>query len=272
LDIEKKIRKGDEVAIQIGYDEGLKMEFKGYLNAIATENGNIILRCEDAMYLSRKPMKSAQLSNVSVKELLDMVASVMGGGIRARTNYNRTWDKFVLDNTNGRDVLQKIQDECRLNIYVLGDELVAEPADTFHSNKKVKYDFAKNIEKSELKYRNADEREFEVIVEGLDKNGTRKTVTIGKEGGEKRKVIVTAWKDEADLKRRGEEEMKHLAYDGYEGSITAWLIPYVEPGYAATLHDADYEYRNGTYYVPAVTTEISASGGVRKVQIGRKLN
>ena len=77
---------------------------------------------------------------------------------------------------------------------------------------------------------------------------------------------------DAELKKRGKAELQYLTYDGYEGNITAWLIPYVEPTWSAKIQDKDYEYKTGTYYVTAVTTTLSGDGGgVRKVELGRKL-
>ncbi len=272
LEVENRLKKGDPVIIKLGYG-AVKTEFEGYINSIYIDKAGITINCEDAIYLSRKPMDNAQLKNVSVLDLLNLVAKVMGNGIEASTTYSRKWDKFIMDNTNGYEVLKKIQEECRLYVYVAdGGKLVAEPIDTYNSNKKVVYDFAKNIEIEDLKYRRADDKEYEVVVEGIDKNGKRETVVIGKQGGEKRKIIISAWKDKSDLKKRGEEEMKFLAYDGYEGSITTWLCPYVRPGYAAEIKDDDYEYKTGSYFITAVTTELSASGGVRKVKLGRKLS
>ena len=44
------------------------------------------------------------------------------------------------------------------------------------------------------------------------------------------------------------------------------------PGDTATLHDADYPNKDGTYYVRAVTTDFSEDGGVRKVELGFRLS
>ncbi|WP_418894600.1 hypothetical protein [Limibacterium fermenti] len=73
------------------------------------------------------------------------------------------------------------------------------------------------------------------------------------------------------MKKRGQEEIKYLSYTGYEGSITGWLVPYVEPTYSAHIHDAEYEFKTGSYYVVSVTTTFDENGGVRKVELGRKL-
>ena len=78
--------------------------------------------------------------------------------------------------------------------------------------------------------------------------------------------------DRATLERRADEELKIRSYTGYEGSITGWPVPYVEPAWVAEIRDADYEYKTGKYYVVAVETSFSSAGGKRKVTLGKKID
>ena len=84
--------------------------------------------------------------------------------------------------------------------------------------------------------------------------------------------VKSATYDEASMKARGELEVKRRTYDGYEGSITGWLIPQCRPADSVTLRDRDYPYKDGTYFVTSVTTEFSRSGGSRKIDIGFRLS
>ncbi len=61
------------------------------------------------------------------------------------------------------------------------------------------------------------------------------------------------------------------AYDGYEGNFTAWLVPFCEPACKIRLQDEQYAYKNGVYYVLAVETKFSSSGGSRTITIGKKI-
>lgn len=61
------------------------------------------------------------------------------------------------------------------------------------------------------------------------------------------------------------------AYDGYEGSFTGWLIPYVEPSYKLTIKDDDYPHKTGNYYVIATEVEFGSKGGSKKVTIRRRI-
>jgi hypothetical protein len=269
LDIEEKVKVGDPVVIRLGYDDNLVTEFEGYLQRIDTDDNSLAFNCEDAIYLTRKPVKDKQFNKTTVKEIVEYCLSQIGmKGLDC--TYNITYEKFVIKNANAYDVLKKLQDDTKANIYMKGAELNIHPA-YVEKGGDVYFDFAINVEESDLKYRSKNDRNYEVTVEGITLDGKKKTVTVGTTGGEKRTVKVFNVMSDAALKQRGLEEMKYLVYDGYEGSITGWLIPFVEPTYSAHIYDKEYEYKTGSYYVVSVTTTFDENGGVRKVELGRKL-
>lgn len=269
LDIEEKVKVGDPVVIRLGYDDNLVTEFEGYLQRIDTDDNSLAFNCEDAIYLTRKPVKDKQFNKTTVKEIVEYCLSQIGmKGLDC--TYNITYEKFVIKNANAYDVLKKLQDDTKANIYMKGGELNIHPA-YVEKGGDVYFDFAINVESSDLKYRSKNDRNYEITVEGITLDGKKKTVTVGTTGGEKRTVKVFNVMSDAALKQRGLEEMKYLVYDGYEGSITGWLIPFVEPTYSAHIYDKEYEYKTGSYYVISVTTTFDENGGVRKVELGRKL-
>jgi len=269
LDVEAKLRIGDRVKIEAGYNN-LRTEFEGYLQRIGTDQGSITLQCEDAIYLTRKSVADRELKNTNVQQICEYIAGQVGG-ISVVCDYNFTYDKFVISRATGYDVLKKLQEESRANIYMRGTELHVHPAYVERFGE-VKYDFSRNVEKSDLTYKRADERKFQIEVEGITKDGKRLVAIAGTTGGDKRSVKVYGVSDIETLRLRGEQELKYLSYTGYEGSITSWLLPVCEPGYTATIRDAEYPEKDGGFYVVAVTTNISRNGGVRKTQLGPRLN
>ena len=68
-------KTGDKVTIQLGYNGNLQTEFKGYLKTIQTDDKNITLECEDALWLWRVDMKDEQLQNITLKTLLQHILS-----------------------------------------------------------------------------------------------------------------------------------------------------------------------------------------------------
>lgn len=272
LEIESKIKEGDPVRIRFGYDARLTelpVEFEGYVASIAADDGSVRIRCEDGIYRFRRELRDAVLSDVSVKELLEHLLGELGG-FDLSCDYDFIYDKFVIREATGFDVLKKVQEETRANVYLRGTTLHVHPQYA-ETGRRVICDFAVNIEKSELRYKDARQRKFVATIEGTDSRGKTVKVTKGTPGGDRFTLRLPGVSDRATLERRADEELKLRAYSGYEGSFTGWLVPRIEPTDLVELRDADYEYKTGRYYVVAVETTFAAAGGSRKITLGKKI-
>ncbi len=272
IEIENKLKVGDEVTILLGYNDDLKEEFKGYLKTIKTDGGSLALECEDGLYLFRKSVRDEELKNVNVNTILNDICSQVGG-FSVSCDYDFSYEKFVIDNATGYDVLKKIQEEASPNIYLKDTVLHVHPqyAEIFGE---VVYNFRTNIENkgTDLKYKGRDDRKLLVVVESTDKTGKTIKVEKGATGGDKTTVKLSGVVDKASLEAKAQQVLDARVYDGYEGNIQSWLIPYVDAGYKAKIIDDDYEYKNGTYYVISVETDFSQSGGIRKITLGKRLS
>lgn len=269
LEIEGKIAEGDAVRILLGYDQVLREEFAGYVNEIATDNDSVRIRCEDELYKFRKDLKDRVLKNITVKALLTSVAQEVGS-YEIECDYDFTYDSFTIHATTGYDVLRKVQSETKANIYLRGKTLHVHPQYA-QIGGEVVYDFAVNIEKSDLKYRDATKRKFLAVVEGTDARGKTIRIERGTTGGDKFTLKLPGVSDRKSLEQRADEELKVRAYTGYEGSFTGWLEPYVEPTWLAEIRDGEYEYKNGSYYVLSVETTFCDKGASRVVTIGKRI-
>lgn len=271
LNIEDLIHRGDRITVRLGYMEsGLKDEFSGYVQRVGTDNGNITLECEDNLFKFRVPIPDEVLKDVSLDTLLKKVVEGVGGGYEIDCDYTWKYEKFVIHTATGYDVLKKVQEECGADIYLQGNVLHIHPPATRQGND-VYYDFAYNIEECDLTYRRAEDRKVRVVVKALLPDGKVKEYEVGATGGD-RVEVRSASSDDASMKQRGESEVRRFSFDGYDGTITTWMIPYCQPGDVAQLHDADYEYKDGRYYVRSVTTEFSSSGGKRTIELGIRLS
>lgn len=270
LEIESKIKRGDGIIIKLGYEEiGMQTEFEGWLKRISTDGGNLQLHCEDDLFLFRKELPNEVLQKVSLKTLLQKVVRSCGVAVSVDCSYEWTYDKFVINNATGYDVLKKVQEECGADIY-LDDRLHVHPPGEKVGQERY-YDFSLNVEKEDLTYRRAEDKKVMVVVKALLPDGTVKEVETGSTGGDKIEVRC-ATSDEASMRARGEAEVKRRSFDGYEGSITGWLIPMCQPADSVTLKDRDYGYKDGSYFVTSVTTEFSRNGGQRKIDLGFRLS
>lgn len=271
LEIEEQIKRGDEVSVSIGYKEvGIKEEFKGYLQRISTDGGSIKLFCEDDLFQFRKDLPNEELKKISLSDLLSKVVKGIGKNYKVNCSYTWVYDKFVIRDATGYDVLKKVQEECGADIYLKDGVLHIHPPGEVVGKERF-YDFAVNIEEAELSFKRAEDKKVKVVVKAIMPDGKVKEIEVGSTGGEKVEVKCHA-SDTASMKARGEAEVKRRTFDGYDGSITTWLIPECNPGDTASIHDGDYTYKDGTYFVRSVTTEFSEGGGKRKIELGYRLS
>lgn len=271
LEVEEQIKRGDEVSVSIGYKEvGIKEEFKGYLQRISTDGGSIKLFCEDDLFQFRKDLPNEELKKISLSDLLSKVVKGIGKNYKIDCSYTWVYDKFVIRDATGYDVLKKVQEECGADIYLKDGVLHIHPPGEVIGKERF-YDFAVNIEEAELSFKRAEDKKVKVVVKAIMPDGKVKEIEVGSTGGEKVEVKCHA-SDTASMKARGEAEVKRRTFDGYDGSITTWLIPECNPGDTASIHDGDYTYKDGTYFVRSVTTDFSEGGGKRKVELGYRLS
>lgn len=271
LDVESLIKRGDPVSISIGYEEtGLREEFRGWIQRISTDDGSITIECEDDLYKFRKSLPNEELKAVTLESLLKKVISGIGESYKLDCTYSWTYEKFVINTATGYDVLKKVQEESGADIYLADDTLhVHAPAEAVGDD--VFYNFSLNVEECDLTYRKAEDRKVQVVVKATMPDGTVKEIETGTTGGDKVEIRC-ATSDESSMRQRGETEVKRLSFDGYDGNITTWLIPYCKPGDMAELRDEDYPEKDGRYFVQAVTTEFSRDGGKRTVELGFRLS
>lgn len=271
LNIEDKIKRGDLVLIQLVYnmkkDADFVDEFTGYVESIAPDDGSIKLKCEDGLFQFRKAVAEKEFINPSLNDILNYV---LQPGYTLNCDYGFNYDKFVIPNCTAYDVLKKIQEETKANIYLKDNVLHVHPQyeEIFGT---AKYSFQHNIEKSSLEYKNSEDRPVLVTVEGKGTDGKVIRETAGITGGDSVTLKIEGVSSRDTLKKLAEEQLKVKSYTGYSGNFTAWLIPYCDAGYKVILSDEDYEYKNGTYYVTEVVTKVSKSGAERTVKLGRKI-
>lgn len=270
LDVENKLKVGDTVTIKLGYLRELQTEFKGYLKAIKTDDGSVTLECEDESYRLHCTLENKEYKSITLKSLLYAILNQVGN-FQLECSYDFSYDKYVIKDATAMDVLKKIQDETKASIYCSGNVLYVHPPYLQRSGNIVSYNYAVNIESSNLKYKRKDEKKYQVEVEGVGSNGERVKVTYGPSGGEKRSVKLYGITDKPSLLARAKEQVNLVAYDGYEGSFTGWLIPYCQPSDNVKLIDEENPSRDGIYYVIGVNIEFSSSGGKREVVIGLKV-
>lgn len=265
-----RIEEGDAVRIELGYDGEAAEVFEGYVDSVEERDGSIRIACMDALWpMKRKSLRNHQYKKIKLKELLEKVCQEVDAGIKVECDYDVTWETFTVMDATGYDVLRKVQEEIRADVYFREGVLHVHPAYS-EKGKEVVLDMQRNVEQSSLKYVRGKDRKVEVEVTIYRTDGTQEKVSRGEAGGE-RVTLVSPTGDRAGAERIAESALTRSRSDGYEGSVTGWLLPSVVPTDTVRIRDAGAEGSEGLYYVVKTVTEYSAGGGRRTVTIGRKL-
>jgi hypothetical protein len=288
LDLTSKIKVGDQVLIELGYDGKLEKEFKGYVASIKSEVTGITIECEDEFYQLKKGFKTTKVIG---EKTLEYIVSYMlkelsiNPAMKLDCTAVFKYDDYVLERKTVYDELKKIKEETRTRIFVKDNALYIHPMyqvqDT--SGKLIRYDFSVNIEKASLDYKEAADKKFYIEVKGNKKkvsnpktdgdgkaakpDDTVITMHAGDPAGEKKAFALPGIQDEDSVQRVANAELRRIAYTGYSGNFTSWLIPFVQPGDMVEINDPEFEYRKGSYYVSGVTTDFSSAGGVRTISV-----
>lgn len=268
--IEDKVHVGDAVTIKLGYDNNLETEFTGYLKRISRDNNSLVLECEDALWLTNKMVADMEYKSISLKELLTGILAQVDPKMTVECDYDFTYEKMVVFKSTALDVLKKVHEETKANIWFEGKTLHVHPVyQQAKGDKPVIYDTEVNVQSNELKWKDQTDRKILIEVAYTNAKGEISKQQFGVGGGEKVTRFVKA-NNEGDLKKAAENEYNLWNYSGYEGSLTGWLVPVVRAGGSVRLRDK--ERPEGVYYVTGVEIEFGRNGAKRKVTLGRKLN
>lgn len=267
--IEDKIHTGDAVTIKLGYDNDLETEFTGYLKRVSRDNNSLVLECEDAIYLTDVTVTDMEYKSVTLNNLLTEILAQVDPEMTVECDYDFTYEKMVVFKSTALDVLKKVHDDTKANIWFEGKTLHVHPVYQVQAgDKPVIYDTEVNVQSNELKWKEQSDRKILIEVAYTNAKGEISKQQYGVSGGEKVTRYVEA-SNENDLKRAAENEYNLWNYSGYEGSLTGWLVPIVKAGGSVRLRDK--ERPEGVYYVTGVEIEFGRNGAKRKVTLGRKL-
>ncbi|QAR31116.1 late control protein [Ornithobacterium rhinotracheale] len=268
---EQAIKAGDEVTVTLGYEGVYRgVEFKGYVKRVKTGTP-VVVECEDAMYLLRRKNITKAWEHTTLKEVLQEV--VKDTPIRLANNIpDIKLEKWIIKNANGTQVLKKLQEEFRLTIFIDDDgKLYAGLQQLTNIGEVVVYDLNYNIISNDLEYRTKEERKIKVRYTYVDKKNKRQTIEVGDPEGEVRTFHTSVVSDEKKLKEMALAEIEKMKYDGFDGSITSFLIPFATRGMKARLIDKDLKNIDEDYFIKKVETSFGTSGARRKIEIGARL-
>lgn len=268
-----KIKEGNSITIDLGYDGKNKREFTGFIKRINLKQP-LELECEDELYLLRKTFYTKNFKKNSIKDVLKYLLDGLFNthGLRLEL-YDKmpelTVTNFMIDNKNGIEVLQGIADTYpTFNSYLTtinGIKVLYCGLLYGLKREEVIYELDTNtVSHGELKYNQEEAIVYHVKVINDKPSGTRVEFTYGPKNGQEVTMYYNSDHTEAQLKQLSQVELSKKV-TGYRGVIETMLWPDVQIGDIAVIRDKQFG-RTGTGYIGTVTTTF-ANGARRKPEI-----
>jgi hypothetical protein len=270
----KEIKVGDAVRIRLGYNRTLQQEFIGFVSRV-NYNVPCEIECEGYSWMLRKRTNIVKTwPSTTLKEVLAEI--VRNTPIRLHPAIpDMPLKNLVVNNVSGLQLLQYVLGLLKgvLTAFFINDQLYVGLSYEDVANATVKYRLDWNtIDSDKLKYHLADETEVKVELNFRNDSGAFVRTTTGKDGGLVRKETLSAITDLKVLQEIAKAKLRQESFDGYEGTITTFGVPYVQPGYRAQITDARFNERQGNYFVDSVETSFGMNGFRRLVGLGIKLS
>lgn len=270
----KLITEGMKVNIRLGYNNEMKDEFEGFVSRVNLSSPCEVI-CEGYSYQLKKKTYLYAFKDVELKDILNYL--IAGTDIVLDKNIpSFKIERLLLQNNTGTEILEKIKkiSDNTIDIFFTRNMLYAGLQYT-KTKADVKYQIGWNVIKdNDLKLRDAKNENVTVNYIGEKKDGSKVKVA-GKEnsaGGENKVIKSHAVVDENSLQSMTDKKQGLLSYTGYEGKVTAFLIPYCEPGYKAVLIDNKYPERGGNYLIDTTEVTYGRDGARRMVGLSFKIS
>lgn len=265
---------GDPVKIELAYNSNFKTEFVGFVSRVNLTTPCEI-ECEGYSWILRK--KKTIVKSWKTTSLLEVLKEVIKDtDIKLHPKIpDIPLKNLVINKANGTQVIEYIKELLKGTITAcfFGDVLYMGLTYEDVTEKTVKYRLGYNtISSTQLKYREAKDEEVNIEFQIREPNGKLKTISSGKSGGVTRRETLSAVTESKYMEEIAKAKLRQESYDGYEGALDAFLVPYVEPGYRAEIRDNRYKEIEGNYFVVAVQIDYGLNGGRRKPEIGIKLS
>jgi hypothetical protein len=272
--VEDAIKVGDSVSITLAYDgvyEGL--EFTGFVKKVSPKVP-MEIHCEDAIWLLRRKNINKVWGKTSVKEIVQYL--IQGTGLKMSKfmeNQNIPLDKWIVRNANGAQVLESFRKDLAQTVFIDDHGALYVGLQQFTNiGATVVYDLNYNLVENNLEFKTKDDRKIKVKYNFMNpKTNEKQTIEVGDADGEVREYTTSVVSDLKQLEKMALAEIEKLKYDGFDGDVVSFLVPFATRGMKAKLFDKEHENRNGNYFIKKVVTTFDTGGARRKVTLGNRL-
>ncbi|AMA48993.1 hypothetical protein [Flavobacterium covae] len=268
---ENAIKVGDKVSITLGYEDKYSgVEFNGYVTKVSPKIP-LEIHCEDSLWLLRRKNITKSWESTTMKEILKEV--VKDTPVKLADNIpDVKLEKWIIKNANGAQVLESLKKDLLMSVFINDSgKLYCGLQQLTNVGETVVYDLNYNLVENNLEFKTKEDRKIKIKYTYIDKENKRKSIEVGDPDGEQRTYHTSVISDTKKLEEMAKAEIEKLKYDGFEGDITSFLIPFATRGMKAKILDSEHPNREGNYFIKKVVTTFGTSGARRKVTIGNKL-
>ncbi len=268
---EKVFKRGDKITIQLGYNDDLKTEFKGFIYKLNLTSP-LEIECEGYEFLLRTDCKTKTFASTTLKGLLQYIISDTDIKLDGKIPDVNMVNYVIPANLKKLDVLQQVKERYGLTIYFIEDTLYA-GLDFVKDLGTVKYSIGVNtVKEGELKYQYEDDVKIKIKAVWVQKNNTKVEAEVGDKDGQLRTLFFYNVESKTGLETLAKAELKKYKFNGYTGKISTFLEPFATAGMVAEIADSKYNERGGKYEIRGVKTTFGTSGARRNVEIGKTVS
>lgn len=268
---ETAIKVGDLVMITLGYEGKYSgVEFTGYVKKISPKIP-LEIHCEDAIWLLRRKSITKTWEKVTMKEILQEVVKDTPVQLSDKIPFVQL-DKWIIKNANGAQVLETLKKDLLMSVFITDDgKLYCGLQQLTNIAETVVYDLNFNLVENNLEFKSKEDRKIKIKYTYIDKENKRQSIEVGDPDGEQREYHTSVISDLKKLEEMAKAEIEKLKYDGFDGDVKSFLIPFATRGMKAKLIDSEHPNREGNYFIKKVVTSFGKEGARRTVTIGNRL-
>lgn len=263
---EYAIKEGDKISVLLGYDGNNVKRFQGFVKQV-NMSVPVKVECEGYSWLLYDIIFNKSYASVTVKQLLtDLCAGTEI--VLSKEIPSIPLSNVRFKNATGHQVLEWLQKECKLAVYFNYNEIFC--GTLFGKTQAtVKFQLGWNtVKEDDFKQRLVDKNVRVVIHEKNDKGEVKKTHSDVQKYSDEKTIKIKAGLPSDLLKQIANRLQTKSNYNGFEGSITAFLEPMVNKGMVAKITDKQFPERQGNYFVESVEGEFGSGGGRQKIGLG----
>jgi hypothetical protein len=272
------IKKRDTVEVRLGYDNDLKLVFKGYVRTIHRKVP-VEIECENEMYRLKYPEIEVSKTTFDAISLDDLLQYALPEDIQYTCADMQLGRTRIENDVPPVKVLEMLTDKSTYGLsayFQLIDQqphlFVGLPHVHFAKNRTVqKFKFHYNVISDSLKYTEKDDVKIKVKAISIMPDNSKYEIEVGPSDGGLRTFNYYNISKE-DLEKQANDLLSEYQIDGYEGSLTAFGSPYTRKADAVKLYDDRFVPTEQIYSVKSVKRQFGISGYRQTITIDRRIS